>query len=592
MKKLTLCLIIALICFSVISCKKSGVNTPDDPSHTDEKFAKNFGNVANRNFIGQIIDVTNNPIAGATVKIGSATAQTDANGIFVLKNASVYEQFAFITASKTGYLNGSRALVPTAGTNNVKIILLPATVTATVNAGATSNVSLINGTKITFDGAFKTQTGSAYTGAVSVMVNHLDPADAKLADKMPGMLFAQNTNGDAKLLETYGMVNVELRGSAGEKLQLSNTAQIEFPITATQQTSAPNSIPLWHFDETVGYWKEEGSATRSGNKYIGIVKHFSWWNVDVPITGVNLNIKVIDGSGNPLPNLETRLARGSNGTSSPFFTNSNGEVSGLVPANEALVLNIYNPCGALIHTQNIGPFSSNTALPNVVITTPAAQSSVISGVLKKCDNSNVTLGYVSINYNGKTYFIDVTNGAFSIPVTICGGTTFTIIGQDFDSNKNTGTQSFTLVSPSTNVGNLLACNTNAESIIYKIDNMAPRMLYTNIYASVTGNGFQIDANTTGQNDQITIIGNPIVPGIYSSMSSSYQLNGIGLTTQLGSTITQMNITFNLTNVGAVGQYIDVNFSGTYTEMVMLGGSMQASPIPRIITGTAHVIRDN
>ncbi|MEE1945981.1 hypothetical protein VRU48_12745 [Pedobacter sp. KR3-3] len=592
MKKLTLCLT-ALICFLITSCKKDNAGGPtiNPPTTSDATFAKNFGNTANRDFIGQVIDATHNPIPGVNVKIGSSTAQTDANGIFSIKNASVYEQFAFITATKTGYLNGSRALVPTTGTNNVKIMLLSATVTTTVNTGTTSTASLANGTKITFDGAFKTETGTSYTGAVSVIVNHLDPADANLASKMPGMLFAKSTNGDPKLLETYGMVNVELRGSAGEKLQPSNTAQIEFPITASQQGNAPATIPLWHFDETLGYWKEEGSATKTGNKYIGSVKHFSWWNVDALLDYVNLNLKIVDGSGNPLSNVSTAIVRG-NYTTNPGYTNANGEVSGPVPKNETLTLNIINDCGTVVSSQTIGPFATNTTLPNIVANIPAAQTTLVSGLLKKCDNSNVTSGYVSVNYNGRTYLTSVSNGNFSIRLLTCSATSFTLIGQDLDNNKNTGTTTYTLAYPSLNVGSLLACNTSTESISYQIDNMAPKALYANISAIVTGNGFQIDANTPGQNDQITIIGNPITPGSYSSTSSSYQLAGIGLTSVLGSTISQQNITFVLTNVGAVGQYIDISFSGTYTEMVMLGGSMQASPIPRTISGTAHVIRDN
>lgn len=596
MKKLIQLFATTLIILVFVSCKKGGVGgTPEDPDPiTPAAFAQeNFGNATNRDFIGQIVDVTENPIAGVTVKIGSSSVQTDANGVFLIKNASVYQQFAYITATRTGYITGSRALVPTSGPSNVKIMLLPAVVTATVTAGVTSNVNLSNGTKITFDGAFKTDAGATYTGSVSVIVNHLDPADASLSSKMPGMLFAQTASGDAGLLETYGMVNVELKGSAGEKLQLSNTAQIEFPITSTQQTTAPASIPLWYFDEVNGYWKEEGTATKSGNKYLGTVKHFSWWNVDVLQANINLNLRIVDGSGNPLSNVRTTLVRGASITN-PGFTNANGEISGPVPKNETLTLNVYNDCGAVLSAQTIGPFSANTTLPDIAVNLPLTQLSTISGVLKKCDNTNVTNGYVSVNYNNRIYLTNVTNGTFSIPILSCNTNTFTIVGQDLGSNKNTGTTTFTLNHPGTNVAALLACNTNTESIIYQIDNMAPLGLFSNIYASVTGNGFQIDANTPGQNDQITIVANPIAPGTYSSASSSYQLTGWGLASRIGSTITQQNITFNLTNVGAVGQYIDISFSGTYIEMAMtmIGGQMQSSPIPHAITGTAHVLRDN
>ncbi|MNQ87795.1 hypothetical protein D3C85_1030340 [compost metagenome] len=306
-----------------------------------------------------------------------------------------------------------------------------------------------------------------------------------------------------------------------------------------------------------------------------------------------MNLRIVDGSGNPLNNVKTTLVRGTYSTN-PGFTNANGEINGPVPKNETLTLNIFNDCGTVLNTQTIGPFSANTTLPDIAIALPTTQLSVISGVLKKCDNTNVTNGYVSVNYNNRVYLATVANGTFSIPVLTCSTNTFAIVGQDLGSNKNTGTTTFTLSHPGTNVANLLACNTNTESIIYQIDNMAPLALFSNIYAAVTGNGFQIDASTPGQNDQITIVANPIAPGTYSSTSSGYQLAGMGLTPMIGSTITQQNITFNLTNVGAVGQYIDISFSGTYIEMtmIMIGGQMQSSPIPHTITGTAHVLRDN
>lgn len=582
---------IILFILSFTNCKKSGVQGPDeDPTPTSEKFAKNFGNSTNRDFIGQIVDVAQNGLSGVTVKIGTSTTQTDANGIFVLKNASVHEKFAYVTTIKTGYLNGSKALVPTAGTNNIKIMLLPAIVTSTVNAGVTSNVNLPNGTKITFDGNFKTETGTAYSGTVSIIVNHLDPTDANLADKMPGMLFAQTTSGDARLLETYGMVNVELRGSAGEKLQISNTAQIEFPITSTQQASAPATIPLWHFDETLGYWKEEGSATKSGTKYIGSVKHFSWWNVDIALQAVLLKFKIVDGSGNPLPNIRTTLS-----DSYPVNTNSNGEVSGLVPANMSLVLKIYstNSCATLLSTQTIGPFTTDTTLPNITVTSTSSgtQFKTINGTLKKCNNADVTNGYVALTYDFKTYISTVTNGTFSFNIITCASSnSFTIRGEDLDNSQNSGTISSNLNTPVVNIGNLNACLTTPESIIYTIDGAAPILITSNITANISGNVLNISGGTL---NPLSIIGNSIAAGTYTTQSG-YQIQGFGLSPggfNGAPTYSNFAITYHLLNVGAKDQFIDVLFNGTYNEQVMTGMG-QGFNATRTISGTAHVVRDN
>jgi hypothetical protein len=587
MKKLKQFWAISILLMGLNSCNKGDLPLPPEPTTiTPAQFAQNnFGAATNRDFIGQTVDITNNPVPNVMVKIGSATAQTDANGIFVIKNASVNEKFAYITAVKSGFINGSKAVVPTVGTNSIKIMLLPASVTATVNTGITSNVNLANGTKITFDGNFKTSTGAAYSGTVNVIVHHLDPADVNINHKMPGMLFAQAANGEAKVLETYGMVNVELKGSAGEKLQIVNPSQIEFPITATQQANAPATIPLWHFDEVNGYWIEDGIATKSGNKYAGSVKHFSWVNVDVPYNSAIVQLKVIDNSGNPIPNLPVNI-----GGSVRSVTNGTGQISALINIGLTTSISIFSPCGSLIHSQNVSLTATINTLPDIVITNTGGQTSMVSGTLKKCDNTNVINGYIRYSYGGNNYVAPVTNGTFSFKTLICNSSPITIIGQDFDANTNTGTFSYTLVSPATNVGNLTACNTNTESITYKIDNQPYKTVSTNLSGTVNGNSFSVGGQTPGQNDQIVITGNTIIPGIYTT-SNGFQMYGGGL----AAFPTQMfNITYNLINVGAIGQYIDVNFSGTYMEnsMVMVGGQMMGSSIPHTISGTAHVLRDN
>jgi hypothetical protein len=100
-------------------------------------------------------------------------------------------------------------------------------------------------------------------------------------------------------------------------------------------------------------------------------------------------------------------------------------------------------------------------------------------------------------------------------------------------------------------------------------------------------------NNTGspvQMNDIAITGNTSTPGIYNS-ASGIQIIGNGLATSLGSALNMFAITYNLTNVGGVGQYIDVSFSGTYQEMVM-SGMNQGYNLSHTISGTAHVIRDN
>ncbi|MET0759368.1 MAG: hypothetical protein ABWZ56_03045 [Flavobacterium sp.] len=576
--------VLLLLALSVVSCDPN-----DNNNNSNNDFAENFGNETSKDFLGQVVDENNNPIQNVAVKIGSSTAQTDVNGVFIINSANVFERFAYITAKKAGFIDGSRAVVPSSGTNRVKIMMLSGNAVGTVNTGVASDVVLPNGTKVVFDGNFKTETGSAYSGTVNVIMHHLDPADPNIADKMPGMLLAENADGAAKVLETYGMMNVELRGSGGEKLQISNTAQIEMPITATQLATAPATIPLWHFDETLGYWKEEGSATKQGNKYVGTVSHFSWWNCDTFSSTIFLTITVVNSSGNPISNVGTSLTVVSNNFNSYIqFSNANGQVSGLVPANEILAMNIYDNCGNVINTTSIGPFSANTTLPSIVVTNGLAQSTTVQGSLLKCDNSNVTNGYVLLDYGNQTLFSTVTNGNFSFNTLVCSSTnnSFTLEGYDYDNLQTTGVINYTFTTPTTNVGNLTVCNAVTEFISYQIDNNPVKYIINNINAGNNSSGttglsiYGYNSNQQG----LYIWGSTIVPGIYTTAQFSIEGVDVGYISSQSSN----TVSFNLSNFGSVGQYIDMTFNGTYTATDSITNTL----VTRNINGIAHVLRDN
>ena len=550
----------------------------------------NFGSEVSKNFSGQIVDENNNALSNVAITISDKTATTDVNGIFIISGATVREKFAYVTAKKSGYIDGSRSLIPTTGINNVKITMLTGTIIGTVNSGSTGNVSLPNGTKVTFDGNFKTENGQAYTGSVSVIMRHLDPSDPNLLDKMPGMLLAENSNGEERILETYGMLTIEMRGSGSQKLQLATTAQIEMPISTSQLATSPTSIPLWHFDATLGYWKEEGAATKQGTKYVGTVSHFSWWNCDAQFPTIRLSVTVVNTAGTPLYNVRVALRRATSTYSVSGVTNNLGQVCGLVPANETLTMTVYDTCGNAIYTSSVGPFSVDTTLPNVVVANSTIQSTLVQGNLLKCDGTNVTNGYVLLRYGNQNIVATVTNASFSFTMLVCSATNtgFTLQGFDYQNLQTTNTINYNFTNPVTNVGNLTACSTISEFISYRIDTNPIKYIIANITASgrssaagATNSGLTISAYSTNlpsTTQGFYLYGNTIVPGIYTSSMFSIESSDTGAI----NVQTVNTLSYNLSSVGAVGQYIDITFNGTYTNTT---GT-------HTITGVAHVIRDN
>ena len=119
------------------------------------------------------------------------------------------DNFAYVKVTKSGFVNGSRTMVPTSGTNRINIMMIPASNTATISAGATATVALPNGTKVKFDGSFKDSNGNAYSGNVNVAMFHLKSSDQYLNEMMPGSFLANSTDGSARVMETFGMLYVQ-----------------------------------------------------------------------------------------------------------------------------------------------------------------------------------------------------------------------------------------------------------------------------------------------------------------------------------------------------------------------------------------------
>lgn len=461
--------------------------------------------------------------------------------------------------------------------------MVPATLTSTINSGATSTVSLPDGSSVKFDGSFKNENGSAYSGSVKVALFNLKTSDIYFNETMPGNLLAADSQGNSKLLESYGMMHVQLTGDSGQNLQIADghTAEITSIIDAAQLSSAPSTIPLWSFDETLGIWREDGSVTKIGNKYVGNVKHFSWWCPGLTSNPVFLNISVNNSSNQPLGNLLIVLSANSNedyGT----FTNTNGLASGFVPANQPLTMKIYDNCNNLLQTSTIGPFSTNPANLNVVLNITSAQNTLIVGTLLDCAGNNVTDGLVQIfRPTGNSYFyslIAVTNGQFSMNSFVCSSSPqFKIVGYDYANLQSTGEIFFTANPINTNVGFITACNAINESVVYQVDNDPIVKCIMGFYANVPSNRLYIDHIPNAPDFRIDQFISFSGVGSYTSdfsLYSDYFPNGISANTPGN------NLTLQINHVGSTGGYIDFTIKGTFYNGT------------RTITATGHVLRDN
>ena len=607
----TLLSILTIACLLFFSCSDdddfSQIN--DDQEITDPTeeepitidLSENFGNEVSRNFIGQIVDANQNPIPDVAIEIADITTTTDDNGVFILNEASVYENFAYIKASKPGYINGSRALIPTEGTNHIRIMLLEKNIAATIESGTSSVVTNENGASVEFDGNFiNDKTEETYTGNIKVSFHYLNPEDSNMTSQMPGMLYAANADNEERMLQTFGMLAVELEGENGEKLNLADTSEatIRVPLSSSLSANAPATIPLLYFDEDKGYWIEEGEATLQGNEYVGTVSHFSFWNYDIPTEAVNYCLTLENEEGEILANTTVSITSATYGTTYGQ-TNEEGEVCGLVPMGENLMLEVYygdynSDCNDIFYSTEIGPFSQDT-IESLTVEVPDELDVSINAIILNCDAELLSEGYVIINgYYSNTIYIE--NGELSTSFLLCNEN-YSIELEAINTNslESSGNLSYTLTEGNNDLGSISTCETELEEFIqYSIDNGETNFFVSsNIESSFQLSNPNYDSpmlyvySSTNDFECFYIMGllndSPYVGEYgYYNYNSQDQL-GFNFSECLNvGEQTENNIQFQLNSLGEVGQYIDIEFSGDYLDW---------SGNPHTIVGTVHVLRD-
>jgi hypothetical protein len=460
------------------SCKRTEIPITPDPTPTNPVGGPvNDAAQVMASVSGIVLDESNVPVSNAVVTSGTATTTTNSNGMFIFQNISLSKENGSITAVKAGYFKGVRSFKTTEGKNHsVRLQLMQRVLSSTVNAAAGGTINSNGGASIVFPaGAFVTSTGAAYTGVVSVYSRWIDPTAANLPFVIPGDLRGLNTTGVENILETYGMVGAELTDASGNVLKIApgKTATVSFPIPPSLSATAPATIILWHFDDATARWKENGTASKTGSNYIAQVDKFSFWNVDVPSTNfINLDYTLINATTNtPLVSTSTRIKR-TNGTYGYGITNNAGFVSGLVPKNEALVLEVIanNGCTNVLFSQNIGPFASNISLGNTNILINAAQTITFTGILNNCSGGAVTNGYVSLAATGGNGGFGNTNatGAFSFTFINCTASSmsYNYQGTDNATAQQTSLLSGTGTSGTVNLGTLAACGVATTADVY------------------------------------------------------------------------------------------------------------------------------
>ena len=479
MKKFGIFTILCLLIFS--SCRED-INIDDEVSSIPPPNIENFEPKVETivgDITGFVIDENGEPVIAANVTMDGDNTTTDDYGHFFFTGKSMNKLGALVKVEKEGYFKGSRRFFPNANQNNrVKIQLLTNSFDESFNTADGGTVSMTNGVSVGFTAnSISTDAGVPYTGTVKVAMKWMDPSQIATLAQMPGNLQGLNAKVEEMALATYGMIAVELEGESGEALNITSgmTATISLPVPEDLLSAAPPVIPLWSYNEEHGLWVEESIATLQNGVYVGEVSHFSFWNLDEPFDSVNLDVTLVDDNGNPLDNylVKLTLVTGSMvgtiepSTSGSGWTDANGNVSGAIPANEELTLEVIGVCEEVLFSTTVGPYSVD-AKETISTSVSTINNTIISGVLLDCDGNPVTNGLVIASFNGATVY-RYTDSNFSYTFTTCGGSgDVIIIGIDLDALEQ-GPDFIAPAGTTTDLGSVSACgNSTANSVTVTI----------------------------------------------------------------------------------------------------------------------------
>lgn len=566
-------------------CKKGGSGQSGNPGKGGINMPA--ASAVTGSVTGKILNDQGMAIENAIVRIGATSAITGANGSFNTLSISLDKYLTSIQVSAPGYYTSFRSISGHKGKNYITISLIAKTLAGTFTNNSGGVISLANGTSLTFgaNSFLIKNSGAAYNGSVRAFVNYIDPVINGKRSAVCNQLVGTDGN---KLfaLKSAGMFVAEFETDAGETLQLASgqTADVKLPIPSQLISGAPSTIETWSLGEN-GIWNKEGRATKIGNDYMMQVSHFSFWNCDSAFTPVFLDLNIKDQQGNILPNVMVELGTSINSGYGfgADFTDSLGNVSGFVPADEDLTLNIFSDplaCSSPLYTEQIGSFSKDASL-KIVASIPTSDLLDVTGTVTNCNSLSVTNGTAVISANNYVYYTSIVNGSFHIVIPHCIPLAqIDVVVIDNNSFQSSAVTHIAVTGNAVNTGSLNACGIDVKSYVkynfdgtdYEIYGRDNTLIYSNLF---------IDQE-------------PPSTGVYADGGThyfSFSVTGYGIGTfKMGNycgvkvdSLIDVNLTpassVTFTKYGAVGEYIDGSFDIYFVY-----------DANHHVTGTFHVIR--
>lgn len=461
----------------------NGENSMDDQLFQDTY----FGNRVTKDFIGFVqLRRDESKVSDAQVRIGNKTVTTDRNGIYIIKDAEVFENFALAEVTEQGYNNRFRSIIPKeSGYNTLRIPLNNYSFFNLADLVQNDSIRINhNFSKLRMKANFTSENGSAFNGEGIFIFNYVSPLGISPYFASNGIRLGQSQQNRRKYVRSYGFVELDFLSTPNYDpinidLDANNPAFVEIDIREEDLSDAPDEISIWHFDENVGYWKEQGTATKINNTYVAAIPKKGKWNFAVANgyaeACINLQPQNID-SKKPY-----RLYITSSDSFFRVFYDgvvhaNDGSVCIPLPKNESINAYVYAAdlsCQEQgLHIEPIGTLSDNTNF-TISFTDEAVNKVRVTGTITDCSGQPLRNGYVLVppienSYFSKVNAFGISNGIIDFTIDDCFLDNLNVQIYDFENSQDKTVFNASLTGENTiDLGNLNICNN--ENSIYNGD---------------------------------------------------------------------------------------------------------------------------
>ena len=408
--------------------------------------------------VSGLVTDANGPLAQVQVQLMGQTIETDSQGLFSFKDIELDREGTLVRVTATSYIDGSRVFYPLNDNDNFVHIKMHSPIIEAISSVNGGRVEIEEAYVILPSGDYVT-TIDRYSGSITTKGLWLDPTKEDFYQSMPGDLRGINEQDELVSLVPFGMLKLRLENNLTQVLDLpqGTTAELNMPIPAALLNAAPQTIPLYYYEDENGVWIQDGFAEKEDGFYKGEVNHFTFWTCAISHGVISLSGQIlIDGQA--AANTLISLNDVAQGFSSTLTTTDSGHFMVRIPSGLDLTLSTHGDCNGGLIEEHLGLLTEPTDDLNLELENAETAEINISGYIRNCSNTApATNAFARIVYDEHNHLVKVDeDGYFEKVINACTEK-IEIYGIDVDNSQISNSQLIS-ASPEVNVELLLPCD--------------------------------------------------------------------------------------------------------------------------------------